>query len=138
MGRVISSRRSRLALVLVVLAAWGGARADKAEDRRAGARAQALFNAGKQRYAEGDFAQALADFQEAHRLTGEPILLLSIGHACRRLGAPRSAAIAYRRYLQEVASAADRVEVERWLAEAESLAKPPAPPPIVPPGTSRK
>ncbi|MCC6902979.1 MAG: tetratricopeptide repeat protein [Polyangiaceae bacterium] len=71
--------------------AWAG----PADD----ARARRLFQQGDVAYAEGRYDDALAAFEEAHRLSQRPRLLFNIGNALERLGKLREAAAALEKYL---------------------------------------
>lgn len=63
------------------------------------ARARQLFREGDAAYAEARYDDALAAFEEAHRLSQRPRLLFNIGNALERLGKLREAAAALEKYL---------------------------------------
>lgn len=50
------------------------------------AQAKDLFMSGRTLYEEGRYEEAIQDWQESHRLSGEPVLLYNIANAYERLG----------------------------------------------------
>ena len=84
---------------------------------------RARFEAGRAAFAAGRFDDALDDFQRAHRLTKNPILLFNIGAAADRLRKDELTLEAFAAYLAQVPEAPNRAEVEgrvRLLTERSS------------------
>ncbi|HVJ17169.1 MAG TPA: hypothetical protein VM686_17135 [Polyangiaceae bacterium] len=82
-------------------------------------RAREIYAQGKAAYAEGRYAEALADFEHAYALSGAPALLFDMAQA-QRLAGPhqcRQALALYRSYLAAVPKADNRREVEEWIDE---------------------
>jgi tetratricopeptide (TPR) repeat protein len=116
--------------------------------KRARAQAARAVKRGKAAAGAGDYASAIAAFEEAARLDPSPAISFNLGvcHHASMLAAPegdparaahRDAAIAsYRAYLDAQPDASDRADVERIIAE---LAPPPVavapdePPPVLGP-----
>jgi hypothetical protein len=63
------------------------------------AEARARFEEGSRLFDLGDYAEAIARFEEAYKLSGAPALLLSIAQAHRMNHACAPAAHFYRRFL---------------------------------------
>ena len=107
--------------------------------------AKAHFLAGSAYYEQANYADAVKEFNEAHRLSKRPDLLYNISVCYERLGRWDDAIAALKQYLAEKPDAADRAVIEsrihnyeqRRAAEAATPpATPPpiaAPPPTVPP-----
>lgn len=81
------------------------------------ARARELFKQGDRAYAEGRYEEALQKFEEAHRLSGRPLLLFNIGNALERLGRLDEAADKLEQYI----SYAERAEVDVLAKRVENL-----------------
>lgn len=121
-----STRAGRLGRLLgctVALAALApSARADQpapqpiapAEDRAA-----AAAQAGVDAYTVGDYETAATAFGEAYRLDPQPLYLFNQAQSHRLGGGCAAARDAYRLYLERVPEAANRAEIEAWIAEQE-------------------
>jgi tetratricopeptide (TPR) repeat protein len=118
-----------LAVVVVVAAApaWAGSAVDAVEA------AEVRYRRGEALFAEGRFADALAEFEAARQLVPRPQLDYNIGLCLDRLGRPAEAAAALRRYLGAVPDDADAAKIRTLIAELDRRAAPavvaPAPPP---------
>jgi hypothetical protein len=60
---------------------------------------QALLDAGKERYGEGDFAGALELFEQAYAVDPRPKLLFNMGLVCERLGELEKAVAYYEEFV---------------------------------------
>jgi len=135
----------RLAFTLVALATVAGQAAPTKEAlKEAGER----FREGDKAYKLGDYVTAIAAFEDAFRLSEDPIVLFNIAQSYRKQYAVdqrRSRLVKardlYRTFIREVSddnlrSQAEGLlaEVERMLAEAKD--EPAAPPPALPPGAA--
>ena len=70
------------------------------------------FHAGSARYADGDYAAALREFEAGYAAKASPPFLVNIGQCLRRLDRLDQAALAYRRFLDtRSGSPATRLEV---------------------------
>jgi tetratricopeptide (TPR) repeat protein len=146
----------RRALVVVMLLSAFGAQAapDRATLRQAGQR----YKEGKQAYDLGDYLKAIQAFEDAFRLSEDPILLFNVAQSYRKqfgVDSDRARLVKardlYRTFLREVSDAGLHgqaegllAEVEKLLAETEKAATPapvpplptavppPAPPPAAP------
>jgi tetratricopeptide (TPR) repeat protein len=98
----------------------GGARAwaEPASD----ATVDAFFDVGRQRYAAGDYAEALAEFQAGYDATHEPAFLVNVGQCLRGLDRIDEAAMAYKQFL-DLRSGDSRLRGEVWEALDELLAE---------------
>jgi len=94
-------KRLVVALLALGVASSGGTSHAKppASSAADDARARKLFEQGDAAYAEGRYEDALAAFEEAHRLSPRPRLLFNIGNALERLGRLGDAADALEKYL---------------------------------------
>lgn len=111
--------------------------------------AKAHFLAGSAYYEQADYADAVKEFNEAHRLSRRPDLLYNISVCYERLGRWDDAIAALHQYLTEKPNASDRAVIEsriqnyeqrRDAERAQQPATPPpvaAPPPVVPPPARR-
>lgn len=84
--------------------------------------------AAKERYAAGvrhfdlsEYEPALAEFKEAYRNKPDPAFLYNIAQCHRKLGHTDEAITFYQSYLRRAPDAKNREEVERRIAELESL-----------------
>lgn len=118
----------RLALVALALATasphvtFAQTKSPKAADD---ARARELYQEGDAAYAEGRYEDALAAFEEAHRLSGRPRLLFNIGNALERLGKLGEAADALEKYLPS-AKPGERDVLEKRIRNLRKRATPTA------------
>ena len=87
------------------------------------ARARAAFEAGRQAYDEGAFAEALRHYEVAYALSSRPGLLFNIGRAADSNGQPERAESAYIAYLEALPSADNRKFVEARLEVLRASAK---------------
>lgn len=104
------------------------------------ARAEALFAQGKREYDLGHFDLAAAAFEEAYRLSDEPLLLFNLAQAQRKQEHCAEALAAYQAYLRYLPQAPNRAKVEGFIVEAEACVarrppRPVEPPPPTPPPT---
>lgn len=113
---------ARSAVLGVVLAlapmSWALPQAD-AQARSPEEAARAHFRLGRTHYENGDFAQAAAEFQKAHRLSPEPLLLYNLYIAYRDANDLPQAAEALRAYLQTDEPIANRSQLEARLRALE-------------------
>lgn len=131
------------ASALIVVVGWGfdasAARAQhteaqdtEAQDTEAAhdAETRAMFERGREAYAEGRYQDALELFESAYVRAPFPELLFNIGLLHHRLGHDRAALEAFEEYLESAGEGPDRDEVERRirvlrirLTEAEGQAE---------------
>ncbi len=101
---------------LVVFAVLLGAASARGDDRAA---ARRLYEAGTKHYNVGEYREALEAFKAAYFAKSDPVFLFNMGQCYRQLGEPDGAAREYRAYLRERPNAANRAEVEEFIAAAE-------------------
>jgi hypothetical protein len=89
---------------------------------------QRLFEEGTRAFSSGDAQTAEKAWQAGYALGHDPAFLVHIGEAQEKAGAAAQAAASYRRYLQQVPDASDRVDIEQRLARLAPAAPPPAEP----------
>ncbi len=89
--------------------------ATQAEDARD--RARDAFTQGQELYRAGDYAGALAAFQNAETARASPAAEYNIGRCYERLGQPAESVAAYERYLQEAPDAPDHDAVAEHVSE---------------------
>jgi hypothetical protein len=108
-AQAVAGRALAVAVVLVLttIAAAPGARA---QDPRATARARLVEGAAL--FDKGDYAGALAKFNEAHRTFPSARILFNIGQAERELGHAVQALRAFEQFLTEVPDAAPETAAE--------------------------
>ncbi len=87
---------------------------------------QRLFEEGARALATGDAPAAEKAWQAGYALGHDPAFLVHIGEAQEKAGAPAQAVASYRRYLQQVPDASDRVDIEQRLARLAPAAPPAA------------
>jgi hypothetical protein len=80
---------------------------------------------GKQAFADGDYQAAAQRFDEAYRLSGDPIHLFNLAQAQRLAGDCRAARHSYRAFLDRMPDAPNRADVEGKIAALERCARPP-------------
>lgn len=102
--------------------------------------AKAHFLAGSAYYEQADYADAVKEFNEAHRLSKRADLLYNVSVCYERLGRWDDAIAALQQYLTEKPDAADRAVIESRIhnfeerrAAAAKPAQPATPPPIAAP-----
>ncbi len=120
--------RCLAACLAAVLAAQPLASVAHAQTPAQTEQAKALFNAGAQFYAIGQFAAAAQAFDEAYKLTPKPAILFSyaqaerrqyfVDHALKRL---TKAVEAFRKYVAEVQTGGRRADAVAALSELEPL-----------------
>ncbi len=130
-----SVRASLIVLGLAAAVIWAP-RAAAAEDANTEA-AKIHFKAGEQYYVRGLYSQAIAEFNEAYRLSNAPALLYNISQAYERLGDLPAARDHLKRYMDsggtepgEMPALQQKLDnLDRRIAEAKAAAAPPPPPP---------
>jgi len=93
---------------------------------------QRLFDEGTRAFSAGDAAAAEKAWQGGYALGHDPAFLVHIGEAQEKAGAPAQAAASYRRYLQQVPDASDRVDIQQRLARLAPATAMAAPEPVTP------
>lgn len=108
---------SRLAAAAVALT-LGLSAPTAAQDEASRAQAREHFNAGVQRYEQGDYQGALEAFQEAYRLAPHPMVRVNMANCYEHLGRPLEALHHFERFLAESQSATrqQRREVQAAIA----------------------
>lgn len=114
--------RVLLTLALVCLGAWLGplgvpGQAAAQDVDADSAQARASFEAGRDAYDRGRFAEALRNFENAYELSGRPKLLFNIARAAESEGLRQRAIETYTAYLRNVPEADNREFVEARLAK---------------------
>jgi tetratricopeptide (TPR) repeat protein len=90
--------------------------------------ARAHFLTGQSYYEQARYADALKEFEEAHRLSRRPAFHFNIGVCHEKLGELDAAIASFERYLREAPEVRDRAEVEarvRTLQAQKALTGPP-------------
>jgi tetratricopeptide (TPR) repeat protein len=70
-------------------------------------------------YERGAFPEAIAEFEAAHELKPEPLLLFNIGQAYRKAGKKAPAIAAFRKFLVESPTNEQRDRASRYIEEME-------------------
>ena len=83
--------------------------------------AKAHYATGVRHFDLSEFDEALADFKVAYRNKPDPVFLYNIGQCHRKLGHTEEAINFYQAYLRRAPDAKNREEVERRIAELQSL-----------------
>lgn len=97
-------------LAITALGAPGRGYAQDSDDERA----HTHFTAGRSYFEEGNYEQALAEFQHAYELSHRDVLLVNVANCQERLGQWRDAAQTLDTYLASMApDAAERGSMER-------------------------
>jgi hypothetical protein len=97
--------------------------------------ARLAFVRGEQLYSSGQYAAALAAFEDGYRQTTNPAFLFDIGHTYRAMGNPQRAIEYYRAYLVAQPRANDRSAIEAAIVQEQSklaAATPPSAPTAAP------
>jgi tetratricopeptide (TPR) repeat protein len=81
--------------------------------------AEALYRRGMTSYHVGDFDAAIAQWKRAYELTQAPGLLFNLGQAARLKKDPERALFYYQTYLRLDPGAANRDDVEGFIAQSE-------------------
>lgn len=79
-------------------------------------RARAAYTEGQRLFDAGDFAGALAKFEEAYTIVNNPVVLLGVASAQEQLGRLPEARATLERYLRERPTAPDRAAIEQRIA----------------------
>jgi len=96
-----------------------GPKAPPEEDAVAIAEARAHFRLGLGYYKEARYREAIAEFQTAYRIKPSAVLHYNIGQAYEKLGDIPAALNSYNEYLHEDPKAANRVTVQRAMANLQ-------------------
>jgi len=83
--------------------------------------AKVRYESGVKHFDLAEYEPALADFKEAYRQKSDPVFLYNIAQCHRKLGHTDDAITFYQNYLRRAPDARNRAEVERRLAELETL-----------------
>ncbi len=83
--------------------------------------AKTRFEAGQQAFKAGQFREAIAEFQGGYVLSRNPGFLLNIAVCYRKLGEPQQALDNFRDFLAAEPDSPRRPEVEKHVAELETL-----------------
>ncbi|HZS37375.1 MAG TPA: hypothetical protein VFF06_11145 [Polyangia bacterium] len=125
MGRSNGMLASRSKLVVVAFAVAGtlalaAPRAHAAPDRKnAEAEARDLYQKAIAHYDLAEYDRAIDEFKQAYELTNRPELLFNLAQAHRAKKDWANALHFYRTYLSRKPQAANRADVEAFIAEAE-------------------
>jgi tetratricopeptide (TPR) repeat protein len=84
------------------------------------AEAAAHYRTGVERYADGDYEDAVVEFKLAYAKGGPPALLFNIAQAQRAGGHDQEALAYYKEYLRLVPDAPNRADVEERMATIEA------------------
>jgi tetratricopeptide (TPR) repeat protein len=90
-------------------------------------RARELTAQATNAYRDGNFARALALFEQAYALVPAPELLFNLGQCQRHLQRNAQAQRSFRAYLRARPNAPEREQIERWIASstaAQRVARP--------------
>ncbi len=113
-----------IALVLATLLSAGPVAGDKPELSAAELqRAKDLFGGGQKFYKQGQFAEALAKFEEAYALRPHPVVIFNIAKCHEQLKNVGKALRAYRDYLRLSPDAKDKDAVNDTIANLERRLK---------------
>lgn len=83
--------------------------------------AKARYESGVRHFDLSEYDRALGDFKEAYRNKPDPVFLYNMAQCHRKLGHTDDAITFYQSYLRRAPDAKNRDEVERRIAELESL-----------------
>jgi tetratricopeptide (TPR) repeat protein len=89
------------------------------EERELQQRAEEHFERGRSFYAAGDYEDALAEFESAHRILPSPALQLNIGYALWGLGRKDDAKREFRRFYRSTSDEAQREIALRAMRDLE-------------------
>jgi hypothetical protein len=107
--------------LLALIAAGGSAAAQTPAPPEREAAARRAFEAGREAYDRGRFAEALGSFDRAYALSANPILLYNIGRAAEAELRTERAIGAYQAYLAALPKADNREFVEARLTKLRQL-----------------
>jgi tetratricopeptide (TPR) repeat protein len=85
------------------------------------AAAKAHYETGVRHFDLSEYEPALVEFKEAYRNKPDPVFLYNIAQCHRKLGHTDEAISFYQSYLRRAPEAKNREEVERRIAELQSL-----------------
>ena len=108
---MISRALAAAVLAAVAVTTPAFARTTRAEDARE--RAHVHWQAGSQRYAGGEFAAALGEFEAGYAAQPSPAFLVNIGQCLRKLDRLDEAALAFRRFL-DAHTGSPRTRLDVW------------------------
>lgn len=111
--------RVRLAVVLAALALAAPAAADPGWSGTVPAKARALAERGRALHDAGDYASAIAAFNQAYAMAPSPALLFNLAQAYRLAGNCDDAALMYQRYLATNPTPEGRALAATHLANVE-------------------
>jgi tetratricopeptide (TPR) repeat protein len=109
----------RLVIAVLALAAACFPSMASAEDDIAAARAH--YETGVRHFDLSEYEPALVEFKEAYRNKPDPVFLYNIAQCHRKLGHTDEAITFYQNYLRRAPEAKNHEEVERRIAELQSL-----------------
>ncbi|HEX8953401.1 MAG TPA: hypothetical protein VF945_16210 [Polyangia bacterium] len=104
-------RRAAALVVVLLVAAPVSARTTRAADARD--RAHGHWRSGSQRYAAGEWAAALDEFEAGFAAHPSPAFLVNIGQCLRKLDRLDEAALAFRRFL-DGRTGSPRTRLDVW------------------------
>lgn len=111
-----------LAILVVSLVAVAPARAHTTRVGDARERASTHWKSGSVRYAAGDWAAALDEFEAGYAAHPSPAFLVNIGQCLRKLDRLEEAALAYRRFL-DTRSGTPSTRLDVWDALEDVVAE---------------
>jgi tetratricopeptide (TPR) repeat protein len=118
MNGSVAIRSVAVAMLLSVLCAPGGARADQNTEE-----ARRLYESATRHFDLTEYEAALNDFKEGYRRKDDPVFLYNIAQCYRLLNKNDDALKFYRNYLRRAPDAPNRDEVEKRIATLqESIA----------------
>jgi tetratricopeptide (TPR) repeat protein len=103
-------------MLLTLAPAWA---APPAPSPTATKKAKELFGAGQKLYQQGQYAEAIARFEEAYSAKPHPVIYFNIGRCYEELGRTGEALKAYKTYLRLSPEAKDRNQVAESIANLE-------------------
>ena len=104
-------RRALLVVAFIVTAAPAWARTTRVSDARE--RAHVHWKSGSERYAAGEWAAALDEFEAGWAAHPSPAFLVNIGQCLRKLDRLDEAALAFRRFL-DARTGSPRTRLDVW------------------------
>jgi tetratricopeptide (TPR) repeat protein len=107
--------RTAIAVLAAVALHSGSARGEKNEDARR------QFTAAQESFDQGDYAEALVQYQEVYDAIKSPLLLFNIAQCHRNLGQWPEAAALFRRFLREADKPPNADAVEDTVEQLDRL-----------------
>src|SRR5258708_4232809 len=80
-----------------------------------------LYERATRAYDVGKYNEAIEEYQKAYEIGGDPPMLYNIAQAYRLNDQPNEALRFYRRYLQRAPNARNREDVDRKIADLETV-----------------